>query len=523
MAQPSTVSDAINGRGPHLDVRVFTISLIMLLALAAFLIIEPEATSKWAQASMAWVTNQFGWLYLLSGILPLTFAFWLAFGRFGHVKLGLKDDEPEYSTTSWVAMMFTASMGASLIAWGFAEPIFYIETPPLGIEPHSSAAFEWAHMYPLFHWGLVPWAIYCLPSVPIAYMLFVRRTPCLKISESCSEAIPVRGASISRMVIDIFVVLGVVGGVATSLGFGVPLVSSLAVKLLGVPDNLVTQIVVIMVWTGIFGTSAYLGLKRGIKVLADLNLILMFFVMVFILMLGPTIYILTITTNSLGLMLDNFFRISFWTDPIDRAGFPEAWTIFYWAWWIAYAPMMGLFFGRISKGRTIKQVVVGITGLGALGTFLFLSIAGAYVLYLEGNGILDATTIMQQHGMAPLVAAVINELPAPTFILTVVLVLSIVFYATTFDSAAFILASICTNDLPSDQEPAAWSRLAWALGLGVMAIGLMVAGGIETIKAMSVVSSLPIIPIVFMMCYTLYKWLHKDFPGLSVKVEHTLD
>jgi BCCT family betaine/carnitine transporter len=523
MNQSASTNDGSNQHNARLDVRVFTISLITLLVVTAFLIIAPTQTSDWAQGAMKWVTEKFGWLYLLTGVLPLTFAAWLAFGRFGQIKLGLKDDKPEYSTTSWIAMMFTASMGASLIAWGFAEPIFYLETPPMGLEPHSSEAFEWAHMYPLFHWGLVPWAMYCLPAVPIAYMLFVRRTPSLKISESCNAAIPTRGSATSRMVIDIFVVLGIVGGVATSLGFGVPLVSSLAVQLLGVPDNLITQIVVILVWTVIFGTSAYLGLKKGIKILADLNLVMMFFVMAFILILGPTIYILKMSTNSLGLMLDNFVRMSFWTDPIDRSGFPEAWTIFYWAWWIAYAPMMGLFFGRISKGRTIRQVVVGIIGLGALGTFLFLGIAGAYVLYLEGNGILDASAIMQQQGMAPLVAAVINSLPAPTFILTVVLILSVVFYATTFDSAAYILASICTNDLPSDEEPAAWSRLAWALGLGGMAIGLMVAGGIETIKAMSVVSSLPIIPVVFMMCYTLYKWLHLDFPDLAVTDEKTLD
>ena len=206
-----------------------------------------------------------------------------------------------------------------------------------------------------------------------------------------------------------------------------------------------------------------------------------------------------------------------------RSGFPEAWTIFYWAWWIAYAPMMGLFFGRISRGRTIKQVVVGIIGLGALGTYLFLGIAGAYVLHLESTGILDASKIMSEQGMAPLVAAVISQLPAPTFILTVVTVLSIIFYATTFDSAAYILASVCTHDLPSNQEPAALNRVAWAVGLGVIAIGLMVAGGIETIKAMSVVSSLPIIPIVFMMCYTLSKWLAADFPHLAHKTVHTLD
>jgi len=515
MTQVSTQKDGKSSHIPKLDTRVFAISLATLLLVTICLILAPEATSSSAQAAMQWVTHKFGWMYLLTGVLPLAFAGWLAFGRFGHVKLGLNDEEPEYSTTSWIAMMFTASMGASLIAWGFAEPIFYIDTPPFGLEPHSSAAFEWAHVYPLVHWGVVPWAIYCLPAIPIAYMLFVRRTPSLKISDSCSAAIPDRGAGISTKAIDIFVVLGVVGGVATSLGFGVPLVSSLAVQLLGVPDNLITQIIVILIWTAIFGTSAFLGLKKGIKILADVNLVLMFFVMAFILVLGPTIYILTISTNSLGLMLDNFFRISFWTDPIERGGFPEAWTIFYWAWWIAYAPMMGLFFGRISKGRTIRQVVVGIIGLGALGTFLFLSIAGAYVLYLEGNGLLQ--------GMAPLVAAVINELPAPTFILSVVLILSIIFYATTFDSAAYILASICTDDLPSNQEPPAWSRLSWALGLGAMAIGLMVAGGIETIKAMSVVSSLPIIPIVFMMCYTLYKWLDKDFVELSNVTVRTID
>jgi BCCT family betaine/carnitine transporter len=513
----------VPGYRPKLDTHVFSISLVTLLIVSSLLIMWPEATSFYALNAMAWVTSHFGWAYLFTGVLPLAFAGWLAFGRFGQVLLGSPGEPPEYSNVSWIAMMFTASMGASLIAWGFAEPIFYLATPPLGIEPNSAQAFEFAHMYPIFHWGLVPWAIYCLPAIPIAYMLFVRRTPSLKISDSCVGALPTRGRDTYRTIIDIFVVLGIVGGVATSLGFGVPLVTSLAVKLLGVPNNLTTQIVIIFIWTAIFGTSAYLGLKKGIKILADINLALMFFVMGFILILGPTIYILSITTNSVGLMLDNFLRISFWTDPIEKSGFPETWTIFYWAWWIAYAPMMGLFFGRISRGRTIRQVVVGIIGFGSLGTFLFLGVAGAYVLHLEGNSLLDAAEIMSSQGMAPLVASVINQLPAPTFILAVVTILSIVFYATTFDSAAYTLASICTHELPSDQEPAAGNRVAWALGLGVMAIGLMVAGGIETIKAMSVVSSLPIIPIVFMMCYTLYKRLAEDFPGLANKETHSLE
>ena len=175
-----------NQTQPSLDKKVFVISFVSLSLVSALLILAPEATAAWAQETKLWITDQFGWFYLLTGVLPLTFAAWLAFGRYGHVKLGEKNEAPEYSTVSWVAMMFTASMGASLIAWGFAEPIFYLATPPLGLEPNSSAAFEFAHMYPLFHWGLVPWAIYCLPAIPIAYMLFVRRTPTLKISDSCT-------------------------------------------------------------------------------------------------------------------------------------------------------------------------------------------------------------------------------------------------------------------------------------------------------------------------------------------------
>ena len=492
---------------PAVDRKVFAVSISAVLGGSLLLILFPDASANFAQSAFRFITQQFGWFYLLTGALPLGFCAWLAFGRFGNVKFGTADEAPEYSTVSWVAMMFTASMGASLIAWGFAEPIFYIQTPPLGETPYSAYSYELAHMYPIFHWSLAPWAIYCLPSIPIAYMIYVRRAKSLRISDACDRLLPKWGGNSIKQVIDTLVVLSVVGGVATSIGFGVPLVSALLQELLGVEDNLLNKIFVIFLWTAIFGTSAYLGLKKGIRVLADINLVLAFFLLGFILLLGPTLYILSMSVNSIGLFFDKLIRISFWTDPIERGGFPEAWTIFYWAWWFAYAPMMGLFFARISRGRTIRQVILGVIGLGSLGTFLFMSIAGAYVLHLQGNNLLDAVTIINEQGMATLVALVISQLPSPTFILTVVSVLTIVFYATTFDSAAYVLASICTRDLPSDQEPAKLNRVAWAIGLGLVAIGLMVAGGMETVQSMSVVTSVAAVPVLFMMCYTLHGWL----------------
>ena len=509
---------------PVLDKRVTIISMSAVLVASLLLILFPKDSAEMAQNGMDFITGRFGWFYLVTGVMPLLFAGWLAFGRFGNVKFGTASEKPEYSTLSWVGMMFTASMGASLVAWGFAEPIYYIQTPPLGAEVGSTRAFELAHLYPIFHWSLAPWAIYCLPAIPIAYMLYVRNGASLRISDTCDEALPSSIRSPAKTIIDILVVISIAGGVATSIGFGVPLVSSLAVKLFGVPDNLWTQITVILIWVAIFGTSAYRGLRKGIKVLADINLGLMFFLLGFVLFLGPTMFILNMSVNSLGLFVDNFARMSFWTDPIDRSGFPEAWTIFYLAWWFAYAPMMGLFFARISRGRTIKQVVVGIIGLGSLGCFLFMSIAGAYVLHLHSENMIDAVSIINAPGgMSTLVAEVIAQLPSPTFMLVIVTVLSVIFYATTFDSAAYVLAGICTKDLPGDQEPDKFNRLLWAACLGLVATGLMVAKGLDTVKSMTVVTSVSAVPVLLMMCYTLYKWLQRDFPKLAKRKVHTLD
>ena len=244
-SQESDVSEANSSYTPVLDRKVFFTSLVAVVAVSLLMILFPVTSAGIVQAAMEFITEKFGWLYLLTGAMPLAFAGWLAFGRFGQVKFGRADEEPEYSTVSWVAMMFTASIGASLIALGFAEPIFYIQAPPLGIEANTSTAFEFAHMYPIFHWGLAPWAIYCLPSIPIAYMVYVRRARSLRISDACDEALPDRIRTPAKTMIDILVVISIVGGVATSIGLGVPLVASLAVELLGVPDNLLTQISVI--------------------------------------------------------------------------------------------------------------------------------------------------------------------------------------------------------------------------------------------------------------------------------------
>ena len=465
------------------------------------------------------ITSTMGWLYLLIGMASLVFCFWLAFGRFGQVKLGQAGEPPEYSDLHWVAMMFTAGIGAGLIAWGFAEPIFYLQTPPMGVEPHSSEAMEWAHAYPLFHWSLIPWAIYAVPAVPIAYMLYVKREPILRISAACEAGLPVAGRENAKTLIDILIMLGIIGGTATSLGLGVPLVSAFIAELTGVADSTLIKLWVLVIWTVLFGASAYRGLKKGIKVLADINLVLAAIATLFILLAGPTLFILSISVNSLGTVMHNFWNMGFWTDPIVKSGFPEAWTVFYWGWWIAFAAFIGLFFGRISRGRTIRQLVLGVIGWGSLGTCLFLTIAGGYSIYLEANDLFPVSQTLTNDGMSVLVAKVLTQLPLGKLTLFVFTILAIIFYATTLDSAAYVLASVCTKNLRNDQEPPKFSRLIWAGALAVLTAGLIISGGLATVQSTTVVFSLPLIPIILLMSYSLVKWLNQDFGEKITKTE----
>ena len=507
----STTEDGSKHADPSIDWTIFTPALLLIVAIGAGMIAWPETGAEFADAAMNFVTSKLAWLYLSIGVCSLFFASWLAFGPYGNVTLGTPGEAPEYSDLHWIAMMFTAGIGGSLIAWGIAEPIFYVQTPPFGVEPHSAAAMEWAHMYPLFHWGITPWAFYAIPAVPVAYMLFVNRAPMMKISGACEAALPVRGRKPLGKLIDVVIALGVIGGTATSLGLGVPLVSAMVSELFGIPDLLTTKLLVLAVWLALFGGSAYRGLKKGIKILADINMVLVAITLLFILLAGPTLFILSISVNSVGLLADNFVRMSTWLDPIEKSGFPESWTVFYWAWWLSYAAFVGLFVARISRGRTIRQLVLGVIGWGTLGTTLFLAIIGGYAIFLESSGQLPLSDLLSESGMSVVSAKAIAHLPFGKAALTIFIVLSVIFYATSFDSASYTVASICSRNLHNDQEPPKISRLVWASALALMAMGLLLSGDFKIVQAATVVFSVPLLPVIVLMCISLIKWLRRDF------------
>ena len=507
----------------QIDPKIFWPAIIVVLALSLPLVVFPEAGSRVVNAALGFITAKFGWLFLLFCMACFGILMWLAFGKYGNVKLGGPKDEPEFSTISWIAMLFCAGIGIGIMLWSFVEPIYYLGGPPLGIEPHSAMAAEWAHMYGQFHWGFSAWAIYAIASVPIAYAIYVRKAPHLRMSDASKGLIGKHADGPFGTLIDVLMMFGIVGGVGTSLGLAVPLVAALFGELFGLPDSFLLKIAILVIWTVIFGGSVYRGLSKGIRVLSNINLILALAFAGFILLVGPTVFILSMWTNSFGIMLDNFFRMSFWLDPVLKGGFPEGWTVFYWAWWIAYAPMMGLFVARISKGRTIKQLVIAECLLGTIGCWIPFAIFGGYSLFIDINGIVPVSQILGESGQAAAIIATLNSLPLSKLVVLVYTVLCFIFLATTLDSSAYVLASACTKKLGGDEEPARWNRVIWAMVLAVVGTGLLAVGGLNAVQMSTVVVALPLVPVLIIMIVSLLKWLKEDYGEILKPQIHAID
>lgn len=506
-----------------IDHRIFWPALIAVLGLSVPLCVNPEKGLSAVNVVFSFVTSHFGWLFLLFGMLSFGILVWLAVGRYGNIKLGGPDDEPEFSYPSWIAMMFCAGVGIGLMIWSIVEPIYYLQGPPYGLTPHSNIAAEWAHMYPLFHWGFSAWAIYCLPAVPVAYSVYVRKDPHLRISSACK---PVLGRLVDGWLgalIDISVMFGLIGAVGTSLGLAVPLVTRLFSDMFGVQESFRLNLVILAIWTAIFSVSVYKGLSKGIKVLSDINMYLALGIIVFVLLAGPTVFILSIWTNSVGLLLDSFFRMTLWLDPVSKSRFPETWTVFYWAWWIAYVPMMALFVARISKGRTIRELIIAECVWGTMGCWLYLAILGAYSIYLNLNGIVPVSDILTNEGAPAACIAVMSKLPMRGLVIPLYTILCFIFLSTTLDSSAYTLASVCTKELKGDEQPARWNRLFWAVVLAVVSVGLLLVGGLKAVQLSTIIAALPLIPALLILIWSLLKSIRQDFADVIPAEKYTID
>ena len=495
----------------RIDWPSFGLCALILVAASIPLFAYPEASEAALESLYGFIASEFGVLYLLASVAAIGFLLWLALSRFGSARLGEADERPEFREISWVGMLFCAGVGAGLLYWCATEWAYYYDAPPFGAEPRSVEAQEWASTYGLFHWGFTAWAFYCLPAIAIAYPYYRRKLDILRFSVSCHWFLKDNDHGPLARSIDFLFMSALLGGAASSLGFSTPMIAACIAWLFDIEPGNTLEIAVVGLCIVLFALSVWLGLKKGIKRLSDINVLLAFGLLLVILVVGPTAFLLKTSLNSVGLMADNFVRMNFWTDPFTESGFVESWTIFYWAWWIAFAPYLGLFVTRISRGRTIRQVIFGMLIWGSLGSWLFYMVMGNYAMFLELSGQVDFTGIMKSVNGSAAIVAMLEQLPLDGVVIAVFSLISIIFAATTYDSASYTLASSATLHLKAGDDPARWHRVFWAFALGLLPVALMLLeGNLRPIQVILLIVSLPILLVGIAMSVSLVRTLRAD-------------
>ena len=492
----------------NVDWILFGSGLAILVSIVIIIVLFPEWSTSGIDSLYQYLTSKFGVLYVYAAALTLGFLLFVGFSQYGNIVLG-DTEKPQYSEFSWAAMLFCAGIGASLIYWGATEWVFYYVDPPFGVTPRSDQATTWAASYGMFHWGPVGWAFYCLPALALSCTYHVKKITSLRLSTACT---PVLGSWVDKWpgrTIDLFFIVGVLGTAATGLGFGTSLVASSITELTGIEDGIYLQTIIIVLATSLIAFSVFRGLDQGIRVLSNINATLAIIFVIFVFLVGPTQFILEMGTVALGNVAQNFISMLFWTDPFEKSSFVESWTIFYWAWWLAMGPFIGMFVCKISHGRSIRQLIFGMLGWGSLGCAIFFIVLGNYALslQLEGSYGVIEQTIEQSPSTA--IAGMVAILPAGNFWLVFVALIGLIFMATTYDSASYAIAAGATKRLNASQHPARWHRVFWAVALGIMPLSLLFIGGLRELQTASLVASLPLLVIYLILAASIIRSLRE--------------
>ncbi|MFN2267213.1 MAG: BCCT family transporter [Desulfonatronovibrio sp.] len=490
--------------------KVFIISLIIVAVFVAVGVINPVFLDSFSSFIHGAIIAHFGWAYMLSGFFFLAFCLVLAFSKFGSIKLGKDHEKPEYTYFGWFSMLFAAGMGIGLIFWGVAEPVSHFMDPPEYIDPETGQAATFAMRYSFFHWGLHPWAIYIVMSLSIAYFSFRRGMP--PLISSCFY--PVLGNRIYGpwgYFIDILAVFATIFGIATSLGLGAMQINSGLEHLYGLPSSNTATLVIILITTVLFMLSAVIGLDKGIQTLSKSNILLAFMLLLFMLVFGPTSYIFNVFTDTMGGYIGNVLEMSLTVNPFLGREWYKDWTLFYWAWWIAWSPFVGIFVARISRGRTIREFVSGALLVPTLLTFVWFSVFGGASLFLELEMGADITQAVRQD-VSTALFVVFDYFPGSLILSNAAILLLIVFFVTSADSATFVLGIMTSQGSPN---PTLSRKMIWGITQSSVAAILLVSGGLAALQQMAITAALPFTFVLLFMCYNLWRGLAAE-PGESL-------
>ena len=476
---------------------VFIISLVLSVILIVIGLFFPSQLDTVMNAAFDFLTNNFTWTYLLSMMLFVVFALFIAFSKWGKIRLGPDDSRPQYSTLSWFTMLFTSGMGIGIVFWSVAEPIEHFLN--FGATPDAAA---FAMKKTVMHWSFHPWATYAVIGLAFAYFQFRKKTPSLMSSMLTPLIGEKRAKGKLGKAIDIFVILATVVGVASSMGQGILQINAGLNHTFGVNVNFITQVIIALIITAVFLFISQLGIDKGIKVMSDFNLYLAgaIALVVFLLANGSTVFNNMI--NTIGNYLGSFIQDSLATKPFESKEWLGSWTIFYWAWWICWGPFVGTFIARISKGRTIREFILGVLVLPSIVSMLWFSIFGTLGI---GTDIALLNTIQGKAENALFV--VFSQFGFGNVLSVAAIILLCIFFVVSANSSTYVLAMFTDK---GSLNPSNKKKIIWGLVPAVLSLALLATGGLSALKTSLVLVAFPLIVIIIMVCISIYKALGKE-------------
>ncbi len=488
-----------------IDWMITLVPLSLILCLCVVFLVAPQQSNVVLSQIRFFLGDTFGSYYLIIGLGIFILSIYIACSKYGDIVLGEKNEKPKYSFFAWGSMMFTCGLAADILFYSFSEWVMYATDPHI---KEMGTIQEWAGVYPLFHWSFIPWGFYLVLAVAFGFMLHVRKRNRQKYSEACR---PILGKYTDKWpgrIIDLLAVFALLAGTATTFSVATPLMATIIQQLFHLTISRTTINIIILIITCFVYTYSLLHGFKGISLLANICIYLFFGLLAFVLLFGgQTRYIIETGLNSLGTMVQNFIGLSTFTDPLRKTNFPQTWTIYYWAYWMVWCVAAPFFIGSISKGRTVRQTILGGYVFGVGSTLVSFIILGNYSMGLQMHGLADFIAKYNQTGdLYGMIVSVIETLPCSSIIMVVVLITMIAFYATSFDSIALTASCYSYHELEEGKQPHKLVQLMWCILLILLPIALLFAqSSMNNLQSVSIIAAFPIAIVIILISVSFLK------------------
>lgn len=504
-----------NSKTSNFDRTTIVISMFIISALSIFFLTDTERAVSIAGNIFTMIAYNLGTPILWFGFAMVIVSVYLMVSKYGNIRMG--EGKPEYTNFAYITMMALAGVGSGTVYWAFLEWSYYIKTPPFAIEAGSVAAHEWAVTYSLHHWGITAWALYAISAVPIMYSYYVRKNPSLKISEIIQGMIKNQavGKVVSR-VIDITYPIALVFGLIIVLALGVPIVSAAFAQLTGLQDTLGLKLGMLGIVATLLIVSSFVGIEKGMKNISSSGTYFLIALVIYILIFGPTLFILENTSSSLSIWASNFIQMSLYTDAINQDKFPQNWTAYFWAYWMIFIPLMCIFITKVSKGRTLREVIACMVGGGTAGTTILFSIVGSFMMKTQLDKKVNIGQMVSDGQASQSIVEALNTLPFSSVLLVIFIISTFLLLVTTLDGSVFTVACQTQRVLDKDNNPATLLKIFWCLVIiAIPAVFIIVKAPVGSMQSAILIFAAPLLVLVSYMLFKTFKYMAEDYGHMS--------